>query len=309
MKVGIVVCSSADLPQQFIQENDVNIMPISLLMKGEDFIDTRDPIATKEFYKKYAKNKNLLATTAPYSVEQIKEWFLNELVIKYDRVLVLTIAKNRSDIFNNATQASFEILKGYRQKRREAGVKGSFSLRVYDTENFFTGEAVVAYEAVRLNKERDIPFDKWRKHLDEVAKHTHGFLVPDDLYYLKNVASRRGEKNIGGLKYLLAKTFDVKPILHGHLGDSSVFDKGKGYDDAMRKVFEHAKSEFVNGLRVPVVCMSFAGDLSEIEEREDYQEFIKTAKEFQIKPMLTVMSTTAGINLGPRGFTLAYSKL
>jgi len=242
MKVGIVVCSSADLSQDFINKNDIKIMPISLKMKGEDFVDTRDPVATKEFYVRYSNHKNLMAETAPFTVEQIRDWFLNELVIKYDRILVLTISANRSQIFANATQASFAILNGYRQKRRDAGVKGSFSLRVFDTQNFFSAEGVVAYEAARLNKEKKIPFDKWRTHLDEVSKNTHGFLVPDDLYYLKNVASRRGEKNIGGLKYLLAKTLDIKPILHGHLGDSSVFDKGKGFDDAMRKLFEHAKS-------------------------------------------------------------------
>jgi len=307
MRIGIVVGSSSDLSQSFIQENDIKIMPVSLRMKGQELIDKRDPKAAIKFYDMYSKNKNLQVETAPYTVEQVSEWFLSELVTEYDRVLVLTVTGKQSAMFDNATQASYEILKGYRQKRREAGVKGSFSIRVMDTKNFCTAEAVVAYEAARLNKERKIPFEKWRTHLEEVIDNTHGFFVSNDLFYLRKAAKRRGAKFMVPFKYFLAKKLDIKPILHSYAGESTVLDKGRGFDETLQKLFRHAEQCIHGGLRVPMICMSYSGDLAEIEFRPDYQEFLEVAKRYHVKTMLCVMSSTAGFNFGPGGFTMGFS--
>ena len=181
MKVGVVICSSADLPRSYIQANDLNIMPISLRFEDGEFVDNRDPEATQEFYKKYLANKDMHGETAPFTVNQIKNWFLDELVLKYDRVLVLTMTSSRSPINDNAIKASFAILRGYRQKRRDAGIKGSFSLRVIDTKSLFTGEAIIAHETVRLIKEEKLPFDKLGPRIEELTKHTYGFVVRNDL--------------------------------------------------------------------------------------------------------------------------------
>ena len=43
------------------------------------------------------------AETTPFSVNQIRDLFLQRLVIDYDHVFCLTISKLRSQIFDNAT--------------------------------------------------------------------------------------------------------------------------------------------------------------------------------------------------------------
>ncbi len=309
MKVGVVICSSCDLPRSYIQANDLNIMPISLQFKDSEFIDVRDPEATQEFYVNYLADKDMHGETSPFTVNQIKNWFLDELVLKYDRVLVLSLTSTRSAIFENATKASFAILRGYRQKRRDAGIKGSFSLRVIDTKSLFTGEAIIAHETIRLIKEEKLPFDKLRPRIEELTKHTYGFLVPNDLYYLRNVARKKGDKSLGMLKYMLAKGLDIKPIMCAHQGETYAFDKGKGFDDTVSKLFEQAKKAIDDGLRVPVVCMSYAGDPKVITARSDYKNFIKYAEKNNIQSTMAVTSTTAGINLGPGAFCLGYATI
>jgi len=309
MKVGVVICSSADLPRSYIQANDLNIMPISLQFEDSEFIDIRDPEATQEFYRNYLANKDLEANTGPYTVNQIKNWFLDELVLKYDRVLVLALTSTRSPIYDNATKASFAILRGYRQKRRDAGIKGSFSLRVIDTKSLFCGEAIIAYETVRLIKEEKLPFDKLRPRIEELTKHTYGFLVPNDLYYLRNNARRKGDKSLGAMKYLLAKSLDIKPIMCAHQGETYAHDKGKGFDETVSKLFNQAKQAIDDGLKVPVICMSYAGDPNEITSRPDYKSLIKHAEKNNIQSTMAVMSTTAGINIGPGAFCLGYATI
>ena len=53
MRIGIVVDSACDLPQSFIQENNITILPITLHLDGTQMIDQRDPETTLEFYAQH----------------------------------------------------------------------------------------------------------------------------------------------------------------------------------------------------------------------------------------------------------------
>jgi len=307
MRIGIVICSSADLPLSFIKKHDMNIMPITLQFGNELFRDVRNPEDTKKFYEHYLANKNTHGTTLPFTTEEISNWFLDELVLKYDRILVLSIMGSRSPMFQNATQASFDILKGYRKVREKAGIKGSFSLRVLDAKNLFCGEAVIAYEALRLIKRENISFADLRKKVEELISHTHGYLVPQDLYYLRNNARKKGDKSLPLYKYALAKSLDIKPIMTAFQGDTFQFDRAKGFDAAIEKLFAHARTQVDKGLRAPVICMSYAGNPSEFQKRADYKEFIDYLDKRAVNHTMAVMSTTAGINLGPGSFALGFA--
>lgn len=307
LRIGIVICSSADLPSDIIIDNDINVLPINLKLKNSTFVDNRDPVMTQEFYNQYLKNKNLQVTSEPFSSDKITQWFLDELVLKYDRILLLTLASSRSTLHENVTQASFKILTQYKERRRAAGIKGSFSFRVLDTKNLFTGEAVIAHEVIRLLKEDKISFDKLRPHIEELTKFTYGFLVPNDLYYLRNVGRRKGDKSVSAMKYVLGKTLDIKPIVTCNNGDSYSIDKVKGFDNAVNYQFTKAKEAIALGLLIPVVCMSYAGNINDITERHDYKEFVTYAEKYNIKTTITVMSTTAGVNMGPGAFSIGYA--
>lgn len=306
MRIGIVTDSACDLPQAFYEQNDIEILPISLRFGDQLFRDVRDPEATKAFYRQYIAEKDLDAETQPLSVDEIRDIFLEELVLKYERVLVMTVAQSRSPIFENATKASFQILKGYREAREKAGIEGSFALRVMDTKTLFTGQAVLMHEAVRLLKEENLPFDKLRPAIEELSQHVYAYLVPEDLFYIYNRGRKKGDKSVSWLAYKMGSLLDIKPILQAYRGDTGPVDKIAGYDNALRKVFDRARGEIEAGLRTKVVCMSYAGDPGVIRKKPEYIEFERYCDSRGIETMLSVMSTTAGVNVGPNSFALAY---
>lgn len=61
-------------------------------------------------------------------------------------------------------------------------------------------------------------------------------------------------------------------------------------------------------LGINAVTMSYAGELSELQKENAYQEFIAYAGEHGVPTYLTMMSTTAAINVGPGAFALSYSE-
>ena len=122
MRIGIVVDSACDLPQSFIQENNITILPITLHLDGTQMIDQRDPETTLEFYAQHVAAASQAETTA-FSVEQTKKLFLEKLVIDYDLVFVFTIASSRSPMYENVKMAALTILNEYKAPRLAAGIK------------------------------------------------------------------------------------------------------------------------------------------------------------------------------------------
>lgn len=307
MRVGIVIDSACDLPHPYIEQHHLEILPINLRIGDELLIDERDPQETIAFYRRYTEEKALVnSETRPFSVEQITRLFLDKLVLNYDRVLVVTIASSRSQIYENATKASFAILSGYKIRRQRAGIEGLFALRVVDSKTLFTGEAVLVHEAVRLHEEEHVPFDKLRPAVEALTEHVHAYLVPKDLYYVRERGRARGDRSVGLLTYGIAKLAEITPILKAYRGDTFPVHKIMGYEAAIGRLFDIALAAIERGLMTRVVCMSYAGDPETIRQHPRYQPFVQAAQAQGIETLLSVMSTTAGINMGPGAFSLAY---
>lgn len=306
MRIGIVIDSACDLPPAFIAQHGLEIMPINLKIGGELLHDTRDPAATIAFYKRYLETKDLDIETQPFSVEQITELFLSGLVQKYDRVLVVCIASSRSLIHENATKASFAILAGYKARREVAHQDGVFQMRVLDSKTFFTGEAVLVHEALRLLEKEQLPFDKLRPAVEELSKHVHAYMVPDDLFYVYTRARKRGDRSVSWLQMKLGGMLDIKPILKAYRGDTFPLEKHIGYEKALERLFDITRDAIKKGLRSKLVAMSYAGNPEVMRSSKSYLKFVKDCEKQGIETMLSVMSTTAGINVGPGAFTLAY---
>jgi len=306
VRTGFVIDSACDLPQSYLQEHDIHIMPISLHFGYDVFEDVRDPEATQAFYRKYLAEKTLDAETAPFSVEKIKALFLDDLVLKYDRVLVIVIAQTRSPIFAHATEASYAILKQYRERRQNAGLSGSFYLTVVDSKTLFTGEGVLVHEAVRLVEENRLSFGAVRSVVEQLSQQVYGYLLPDDLFYIRYRASRKGEKSIGLLGYHFGSLLDIKPIIGFHRGESQVIGKERGFDRALIKLFGMVGQAIEQGLATRIINLSYAGELDVIQRKRAFVEFEQSANAQGIEVLLSVMSTAGGINVGPGSLALSY---
>jgi hypothetical protein len=189
MRIGIVVDSACDLPQDFIAEHNIVLLPITVRIGEAVLADHRDEQATLSFLHAHVAEHGAEAETIPFSVNQIRDLFLQQLVIDYDHVFCMTITKTRSPIHDNALQASFAILNDYKPVRQAAGYNSPFALRVLDTQNLFAAQAVTAVEAVRL-RDSGASVQQIRERLEELAGNVHGYMITRDLYYMRARAAQ-----------------------------------------------------------------------------------------------------------------------
>ncbi|GAB3755563.1 DegV family protein [Lysobacter olei] len=307
MRIGLVVDSACDLPKSFLDEHNFTILPITVRIGEAVLADHRDESATLEFLHSHVAARGHEAETMPFTVQQIHDLFLKKLVIDYDYVFCMTITKSRSPIFDNASQASFAILNDYRPIRAAAGHDTPFALRVIDTQNLFAAQGILAVEATRLVAAGE-GAPKIRARLEYLALHTHGYLIPPDLYYLRNRARTKGDRSVSLLSAALGSALDIKPILHCNRGETGPVAKIKGFEPSVQKTLEHvAKRVEAGELLTPTVCMSYGGDLQELHRLPGYENLRAACRAHNVEFFESVMSLTGMVNVGKGAVVVGFA--
>jgi DegV family protein with EDD domain len=307
MRIGIVVDSACDLPIDYLQQHNITILPITVRIGDAVLADQRNEEATLEFLKAHVAEHGHEAETMPFTVQQIQDLFLKQLVIDYDYVFCMTIASTRSPIYGNATQASFAILNDYKPVRAQAGITTPFSLRVIDTQSLFTGQAITAVEAVRMRDAGEAP-PKMRARLEQLAQNTRAYMVPRDLYYIRARARKKGDRSVSLLSAALGSALDIKPVLHAHRGETAPVAKIKGFDPAVEKLFKFTARRVRNGrLMTPTVALCYGGELDEMRALPGYGELVESCRAHQVELFETVMSLTGMVNVGKGALAVGFA--
>ncbi len=307
-KICLVIDSACDVSPEFMQKYNIAVLPISLRFADYLFKDTRDTKQTLDFYKNYLNKKSGYANaeTQPFSIEQMSSLLDSELIEKYNAVQVITINASRSKIYDNTAKAAFINQPKFKKKHKASGSKRPFRLRVLDSHTMFTGQAVLVHEAARLMFDEKQDIGSISKPLEEMRPHILAYLVPNDLFFIHTRASKKGDNSVSWFSYKLGSLLNVKPVICCYKGETKPAMKAISFNKAVKKLFDHAKDEISYGLRKPFVAMSYGGDLKIFKENEDYQDFIVFCQINNIETMLSIMSTTAAINIGPGSFSLAF---
>lgn len=306
MRIGLVVDSACDLPPEYIRANEIGVLPITIHLEGKDLVDRRDPAATLEFYRNHM-SAAADASTSAFEPEQIKEFFLSELVSTYDFVVCLTIASSRSPIYENAVKASFAILSEYKPVRSANGVSGPFSLRVVDSQNLFAGQAISAVETVRMIRDGVSNPNKIRERLDQLIQNTYGYMIPRDLNHLRKRAQKRGDRSIGFVGAMLGTALDIKPLLRAYRNDTGPAAKLRHFDDAAQKAFGYVGRRVEAGLMTPTVALSYGGELAEMRKLPGYAELRNLCHRRGVEVFESIMSVTGGANVGEGALAFAFA--
>jgi len=306
MRIGIVVDSACDVPSDFIAQEDITILPVTVQIGNAVLADMRNEDATLNFLTGDTAAQAYNAETTPYTVQQVHDLFLSKLVLDYDYVFCICTTRSRSGIFDNAQQASFTILNEYRPVRQAAGNNTPFSLRVIDSQNVFAAVGVLAVEAARLRAAGE-GAPKIRARLEHLALHTQGYMVPPDLHYLRNRIKKRGDKSVSFLSATLGTALDIKPILHCNKGETGPVGKVKGFEAAAEKLFEFAGKRVQAGLLTPTMGLSYGGELQNLRLLPGYERLRNVCAEHNVEVFESVMGLSGMVNVGKGALVIGFA--
>ncbi|TAL74233.1 MAG: fatty acid-binding protein DegV [Rhodanobacter sp.] len=301
--MGVTMDAACDLPQAFIAEHGITVLPIAVKIDSDTFMDNRDPAEIQRFINRRLGNRSHAAETEPTSAEDVQKLFLDKLVLERDCVFCLTMTATRSPIHDNVVRASFAILREYRERRGAGGSTAPFLMRVIDTRNIFAGAAPAIWEAARLIAS-DQPPATIRERLNNVANHSYGYLVPRDLYYLRARAKKKNDRSVGLFSAMLGSALDIKPILRCFQGETGPVGKARGFEQGAQMLFDYAARRVRAGLLVPMVCVSYGGDLAVLEHLPGYDGLRTACADTGVTLLEAAMSITGMVNVGEGAVSL-----
>ncbi|QYR52093.1 DegV family protein [Lysobacter soyae] len=307
MRIGYVVDAGCDLPQSIIEQENIVVLPIAVRIGDQLINDNRQDAVIEQFLESGIAKDAAEAETIPYTVEQISELFLNQLVVDYDYVMVQTIAASRSPIYERCVQASFKILSDYHAVREAAGHTTPFNMRVVDTGSLFSGQAIAAWEAVNL-RHNGTSMQSIRTRIDRVTANTHAMLVTPDLYYVRNRGRAKGDRSVSLFSAALGTTLDIKPLLYANRGVTKPIAKIRGFEPACEKMFNHVTRAVGQGLLAPVVSISYGGHLDEMRKLPGYASLKQACANNGVTLLEAMMSLTGLINIGAGTLTVSFAQ-
>ncbi|TBR36392.1 DegV family EDD domain-containing protein [Dyella terrae] len=304
--MGLAIDASCDLPQTFLQEHNIAVMPITVRVDDEVFLDDRSQVEIHRFLDRKLGDRSHSAETEPCTVEDVQRLFLDKLVLEQDCVFCLTITATRSPINDHVIKASFAVLKNYRGVREKNGLTGPFLMRVIDTRNLFAGAAPTIVEATRLIAAGEAPA-AIRERLTHIANNSYGYMLPRDLYYLRARAKKKGDRSVGLFSAVLGSALDIKPLLRGYRGETGPVGKVRGFEHGAETLFNYAAERVQAGLLVPAVCISYGGELSEVAKMPGYDKLRAACEEAGVALLESPMSITGMVNVGEGAITLGFA--
>lgn len=189
----IVTDSTADLPESFLEENELGLFHLSYSIMGETYGPSNN-LPYKEFYSLMRAGN--LPKTSQVNPDEAKEGLL-KLLEKSNEVLYLAFSSALSGTYNSVRLAAEEIMEESKDVK----------IRVIDTKCASLGEGLAVYKACMLRKEG--------KSIEETAdwmeEHKLNFIhlfTVDDLNHLF-----RGGR-VSRSTAFIGTVLNIKPILH-----------------------------------------------------------------------------------------------
>ncbi|SHH36592.1 EDD domain protein, DegV family [Caloranaerobacter azorensis DSM 13643] len=222
-KIKIITDSVSDVPLQYIDEYDIEVVPLTINFESESYKDKVD-ITVDEFYKKMDENAKLPTTSqiTPMEFLNIYEKFKDD----YDYLIVITLSSKISGTYQSAITA---------MQLAEMEDK----VTVIDSKGITLGQGLIVLEAAKMAKDGKSK-DEIVERLNELIDKLEYIIVIDSLENLKKLG------RISAAKAFLGEKLKIKPVITMRDGYIVQMDKIRGRKKAIKWIIEKIKSDNVN---------------------------------------------------------------
>jgi DegV family protein with EDD domain len=277
MSFTILVDTGSDLPEEYIKEHGIEIIPIPFRLDDVQHNGgSWQEISDKEFYK--ALGGGSVASTTLINPESFSRAFAEYAEAGKD-LLVITLSSGLSGTYQNSQIALDEIKGQY----PDCGIY------TVDSLNAAGGEGLVTTLAVRKRGE-GLSAAETAAWLEENKHHCLSLFTVDDLMYL-----HRGGR-LSKLSAVAGSIIGIKPLLNvAPDGTLKLKDKIRGRKGALEKLFSQMKRSIEADTELDSVIISHSDC---IDDAETLAEMVRST--YTVKNVHVVMlGPVIGAHVGP----------
>jgi DegV family protein with EDD domain len=228
MDTVIITDSCCDLPLEYIEENNLTALNLSLHFKGKDYpSDFGKTLKLPDFYQGMREGE--VATTSQANVFNFVEVF-KKVVKENKKVIYIGFSSALSGCVNSAIIAKEQVLEEFKDA----------DITVVDTLSASAGQGLLVYYAIKMQKEGSSKEEivSWLE--ENKLKVNHWFTV-EDLVYLK-----RGGR-VSSTAAVIGTILDIKPVMHvDDLGRLIPVTKVKGRRKSLKSLAQELDNRIIN---------------------------------------------------------------
>ena len=202
MKIKILSDSTCDLSKELLEQNDITLVPLTVIKNDEQFKDGES--ITPDVIFEHVANGGALCTTSANSVGEYQDWF-EKYSPDYDGVIHINIGSGFSSCYQNACLAAEDYP----------------NVRVIDSKNLSTGQGLVVLEAARLAKDAT-DLDALADALRDFTSRVESSFLLSRLDYMVKGGRCSSAAALG------ANLLNLKPCIEVKDGKMSVVKKYRG---------------------------------------------------------------------------------
>ncbi|WP_066891125.1 DegV family protein [Clostridium nigeriense] len=265
-KIKILTDSCLDIPEELIQKNNIDILPVLINFGDESYVD-RDEIDLKTMLEKIDKDE-VLPTTAQIIPSRFEEYFRKAINEGY-KVVAILMSSNMSGTYNSACIAK-EMVE-------------SDDITIIDTQVITSAQGFFVLKACEL-RDKGLSPQEIKAEIEKMIPKMNASLCFESLENL--VRGGRISKTAG----VIGTALGLRVIVGFENGMMVAKDKVRGNKKVIKKIISEYENSNVDK-NEPVM-------LIEIESPEIKGELKKYLDENNIKYIETTPGCAVGIHSG-----------
>ncbi|MBU5673519.1 DegV family protein [Paenibacillus brevis] len=215
-QVKIFADSISDVPESWMEEYDIGIIPLYVVFSGKAYKD-RHEITTDDIYRRVDETGELPHTTAPSPADFISAF--TPYIDKGDTIVFISMSSKLSSTYQNALIAADDFPAG--------------SIFVVDSLNVSGGIALLARKAAEAVREGKTA-EQVVTMLEELRERVEIEVLVDSLDYL-----HRGGR-VSNVQHMLGSLLKIRPVLRIKEGMVISADKYRGKKEkAVERMLHH----------------------------------------------------------------------
>ena len=278
--IALVTDSIADLPKEYIDNKQINVIPVSLTIEDSNYYD-KLTISSENFYR-FMDELTTYPKSATPNQKQVEN-FYSFLATYYDHILVLSVSSKMSGTYNVFKQAS-KALDNHKTK-----------IEIIDSRQNSGAEGLLVMKAQEYIEE-GLTLQEIKRRIEFLRGKTRILVSVKTLKYM--VRSGRLNKATG----IVGKVINLKPVVSiDDTGEGIIFDKAFSLQKATKKIIEHVREidDLVGIERYAIV------HANAIDRANEYKDLFKEVLNKEPKYIMDI-STVVAMNAGIGTVAIAY---
>lgn len=285
MKFEVICDSSADLPDHYVKEAHIKVVPFYVSMNGEQYLRENVDISIPDFYQSMIDNKDCFPKTSMPAIQDYIDAF-TPFAQNGTPVLCICLTK----VFSGSLQSAMTAKAAVEELYPDAKIS------VMDSQLVTALEGLLVKEAVRL-RDLDLDLDTAVPLLEGIRNTGRIFFTTKDLKYLQHGGRLSKVASMAG------SLLNLKPILLFQDGDLGPTEICRGRKHSLQKVVDNF-FRFLESQKLDLRGYCFGTGIGvDIPEYPDFVAAIKARfAESGIQPddwIQVRIGATIGVHTGP----------